>query len=58
MVENKPTFFLPKDEVRCLNESCDKKEKCARSLDRLPFTVYWYGSFDEKNCKDFLEKEL
>lgn len=51
-------FFLPKDITRCSNEKCEKKDNCARYLDRLPFEIYWYSKFNEKDCKEFIEKEL
>ena len=49
---------LPNDIARCDNERCKKKLKCKRYLDRLPWETYWYGNFNEVDCKDFFENEL
>ena len=51
-------YFLPLDISRCANEKCNRKMKCARYLDRLPFDNYWYNYFDENNCEEFIKKEL
>jgi len=49
---------LLNDISRCSNERCEKKLKCKRYLDCLPFEVYSYSEFDEKDCKYFIEIEL
>ena len=49
---------LPNDISRCSNERCEKKLKCKRYLDRLPWETYSYADFNEVDCKDFIENEL
>ncbi len=51
-------FFLPLDICRCSNDNCEKKLKCARHLDVLPFETYSYSEFNEKECDKFIKKEL
>ena len=48
---------LPNDTSRCANERCEKKLKCKRYLDCLPFETYSYSDFNEADCKDFIENE-
>ena len=48
---------LPNDISRCSNERCEKKLKCKRYLDCLPFVGYWYTYFNEVDCKFFIENE-
>ena len=50
-------MMLNKDIARCSNERCEKKLKCKRYLDCLPFETYWYNDFNEKNCIFFIEDE-
>ena len=50
-------MILPNDISRCANERCEKKLKCKRYLDRLPFETYWYGDFNEVDCEFFIENE-
>lgn len=49
---------LPNDTSRCSNERCDRKLKCKRYLDCLPWETYSYSDFNEIDCKDFIENEL
>ena len=49
---------LPNDISRCANERCERKLKCKRYLDRLPWETYSYSEFDENDCGDFIENEL
>lgn len=51
-------MILPNDVSRCSNERCKKKLKCKRYLDCLPFEVYSYSEFDEKDCEYFIENEI
>lgn len=51
------TYFLPHDIARCANERCEKKLKCKRYLDCLPWDTYWYGDFNEVDCEYFIENE-
>jgi hypothetical protein len=49
---------LPNDISRCSNERCEKKLKCKRYLDCLPWVTYLYTEFNEKHCKFFIDNEL
>ncbi len=49
---------LPNDISRCSNERCERKMKCKRYLDRLPFETYLYADFNEKDCNFFIEEIL
>lgn len=51
-------MILPNDISRCPNERCDRKLKCKRYLDCLPFETYSYADFNEADCKDFIENEI
>lgn len=46
--------FLPNDISRCANERCERKMRCKRYLDCLPFETYWYNDFNEKDCEFFI----
>lgn len=48
---------LPNDISRCANERCEKKLKCKRYLDCLPWETYSYSDFNEVDCKDFIDNE-
>ena len=48
---------LLNDTSRCSNERCEKKLKCKRYLDRLPWETYSYSDFNEVDCVDFIENE-
>ena len=48
---------LPNDTSRCANERSEKKLKCKRFLDCLPWETYSYNDFNEVDCKDFIENE-
>jgi hypothetical protein len=49
---------LPNDISRCSNERCERKLKCKRYLDCLPWETYWYSDFNEVDCEFFIENEL
>lgn len=49
---------LPNDVSRCSNGRCEKKLKCKRYLDCLPWEVYSYANFNEVDCEFFIESEL
>lgn len=46
---------LLNDTSRCSNERCERKMKCKRYLDCLPFETYQYADFNETNCNNFIE---
>lgn len=48
---------LPNDISRCSNERCEKKLKCKRYLDCLPWETYSYADFNEVDCEFFIENE-
>ena len=50
-------MMLNKDIARCDNERCERKMKCKRYLDCLPFETYWYNDFNEDNCNFFIKYE-
>jgi hypothetical protein len=50
--------FLPNDISRCSNERCEKKLKCKRYLDCLPWKTYSYSDFNEVDCGDFIERSV
>lgn len=49
---------LPNDITRCSNERCERKLRCSRYLDCLPWETYSYSEFNEVDCKFFIENEL
>lgn len=49
---------LLNDTSRCSNERCDKKLKCKRYLDCLPWEAYSYSEFNEADCEYFIETEI
>jgi hypothetical protein len=51
-------MILLNDISRCSNERCEKKLKCKRYLNCLPWETYSYSDFNEVDCKDFIEIEL
>jgi len=48
-------MILPNDICRCGNENCDKKLICSRFLDVLPWGVYSFSDFNEKDCEFYIE---
>ena len=48
---------LLNDISRCSNERCEKRLKCKRYLDCLPWETYSYADFNEVDCKDFIDNE-
>ena len=48
---------LLNDTSRCANERCEKKLKCKRYLDCLPWETYSYSDFNEVDCEFFIENE-
>ena len=57
MKNNFEVMTLPNDISRCANERCEKKLKCKRYLDCLPWDMYSYADFNEVNCEFFIENE-
>lgn len=51
-------MILPNDVSRCSNERCEKKLRCRRYLDCLPFETYSYTNFNEVDCEFFIESEI
>lgn len=49
---------LPNDISRCYNERCEKRLKCKRYLDCLPWETYRYADFNEVDCVFFIESEI
>jgi hypothetical protein len=43
---------------RCANERCERKLKCKRYLNCLPWETYSYSYFNEADCEYFIEKEI
>ena len=46
---------LPDDISRCSNERCEKRMKCKRYLDCLPWETYSYSDFNEVDCNFYIE---
>jgi len=57
MKNNFEVMTLPNDISRCSNERCERKLKCKRYLDCLPWETYSYTDFNEVDCGDFIENE-
>jgi len=51
-------MILLNDISRCANERCEKKLKCKRYLDCLPWDMYSYADFNEVNCEFFIERSV